>query len=73
MELQLGSVYMLPLAGEYMGLIPRRMWTKPWRYKVQAIEWGRTDTYTLIASDLTKDGVVGIFKLLGEPKSRRMK
>jgi hypothetical protein len=73
MKLQLGSVYMLPIKGDYMGLIPRRMWTKPWRYKVHAIEWGEVDTYTLIASNLTKDGVVGVFKLLDEPKSWRMK
>ena len=71
MKLQLGSVYMLPLPADYMGLVVYRMWTKPWRYKVEALTWAPAGTpKVLLASDLTKDGVLGIFKLLDEPKSR---
>lgn len=71
MKLQLASVYMLPLEADFMGLVVRRMWTKPWRYKIEAICWGPVETpNVLIASDLTKAGVIVIFKLFDVPKVR---
>lgn len=65
-RVQAGRVYMLPLSSEYMAVLVFRMWTKPWRYKLELLGWGMEPHVKQVplASNLTKEGVLGYIKLL---------
>lgn len=80
MKIQSGSVYMTSIAEDtnVMGVVLKRMWWKPWRWKVtpiyyseqrvntaKVIGWSiRTDRGPTI-TNLSKEGAIGMAKLYG--------
>lgn len=75
MKLQRGTIYMAPLDAPVMGCVPRRMWAKPWRWKLTPWYWSSTTEFVpgkLVGThegppitNLTMEGAIAMMKLFG--------
>lgn len=75
MKIQSGSVYMTSIAEDtnVMGVVLKRMWWKPWRWKVTPIYYSSTRVPNKIMgvheaetiTNLSKEGAIGMAKLYG--------
>ena len=62
--MRVGYVYLLPadVEDDLYGVVPYRVWYRPWRWKLIGIYLGGPDV--VVASNLRRSELVGLMKML---------
>lgn len=59
--MQAGLLYLPPLDSPYYGLVPSRIWYKPWRWKLTALHLDGPNT--VVASNLRRSEIIGLMRM----------